>query len=180
MMDEWLRRIAALVLVAVGLACLAYAAASLYRNSSPVAPAAPVGGSAGGAEPDRRQSGAPLADSAPGGAGADSAAPAEPPDEAGDNPPAPAETPAEAPQKPTDSQVAGAPPALQPRTTPMDADDARRRAIGLWARVTSLLLVVLFAMLVLIIHRLRPRPMKRSGPTDTTDLWQEAGKRLKP
>ena len=59
------------------------------------------------------------------------------------------------------------------------AEKARRRAMILWATVALPLLFLLLFVALLAIRRMRPGPLRRGGPSDTTDLWREAGKRLK-
>lgn len=90
--------------------------------------------------------------------------------------------PAESDKKkdaPTTSAVVSAPkpPSENPAQGP--TDKAHKKAIILWlVAVLPMVFVVLVAAL-LVRRWARPKPMVRTGPSDTTDLWVEAGKRLK-
>jgi len=54
-------------------------------------------------------------------------------------------------------------------------DETRR----LWL-VVGLPIALMALMVIILIPRwLKPRPMRRSGPSDSSDPWREAGKRLK-
>lgn len=58
-------------------------------------------------------------------------------------------------------------------------DEAREKALTLWL-VAALPMVFVVLIAILMVRRwARPKPMARTGPSDTTDLWVEAGKRLK-
>ncbi|MBN2584435.1 MAG: hypothetical protein JXL80_15345 [Planctomycetes bacterium] len=45
--------------------------------------------------------------------------------------------------------------------------------------VLTLALIVVVVIVALLLRRLRPTPLRHGPPTDTTDLWREAGRRLK-
>jgi len=50
----------------------------------------------------------------------------------------------------------------------------------IWLAAGLPLAAIVLVIVLLIPRWLRPPPMRRTGPSDTADLWQEAGKRLKP
>ncbi len=52
------------------------------------------------------------------------------------------------------------------------------RTLATQGLMLTLGLIVLLVVVALVLRRFRPVP-RHHGPTDTTDLWQEAGKRLK-
>jgi hypothetical protein len=79
------------------------------------------------------------------------------------------------------SPVSADAPVSAPTMRPPDSSDssaARRQAAILWVALALPLLFITFVLIV-VLRRLRPPPMKHTGPSDTTDLWQEAGKRMK-
>jgi len=172
-MNQGWRAGAGLALLAIGLACLAYAAVGLYHSGAgepPPASSAPgsattTGSPADGATPtdgDERRAESESADDS-----ASTASSAVPP--AGTAKP-------EQPRPSAPATKAGASSAAPAGRT---REQAKREAWALWIVVTLGLFLILFLGAVLVVRRVRPRPMPRTGPTDNTDLWQEAGRRIK-
>jgi hypothetical protein len=71
-------------------------------------------------------------------------------------------------------------PAKRPPDSSASADHAAapRQAAIMWLTLALPLVFIVFVLMV-VLRRLRPPPMKHTGPSDTTDLWREAGRRLK-
>jgi hypothetical protein len=173
-MNHRLATVLGLLLLASGTLFLAYAALSLrHMPVEPIRPPAPAlapsavtpeGGPSGpgeGLRPETAQSGA-----MPAGVRPEGAMPA----------PQAWATPASSPPV---SPIA----ALSPRhpLDPSDSTDrtaARRQAAIMWLLIALPLVFITFVLMILL-RRLRPPPMKHTGPSDTTDLWQEAGRRMK-
>ena len=151
-MNDRLRLILALVLVAVGLACVVYATITWQRLEPPPGePASPR------VEPREDEGGE------------------TPPGEPGD---------VESPQGVqedrdvrNDERESHSPVVVASGEGPQKRQT--RAAARLWLLLALPLVFVSLAVLVFVLRWARPKPMKHTGPTDTTDLWQEAGKRLR-
>jgi hypothetical protein len=177
-MNHRLANILALLLIASGVLFVAYAAISLH--SSPVDLAAPrvqnhVEGPVSklNSEIAKNINPSPLGEGGPGAPG---------PDEGFRPVTATAVTTSGTDIVATtpSSEALIAAPARHPpdSTDSTDRTAARRQAAILWVGLALPLLFITFVLIV-VLRRLRPPPMKHTGPSDTTDLWQEAGKRMK-
>ena len=141
-MNDRMRLICAVVLVLVGLVCIAYAMVSWYQMGTAGAqPAArPPAGRDNGVEPEAAPEGRRHDD------------------------------------KP---DAVAAPVAPRQGRQPTGATDAHRKAASLWV-LLALPLVFVVMVLIIVMHRwFRPRRRLRTAPSDDTDLWEEAGKRLR-
>ncbi len=149
-MNNRLASAIALLLIAAGAILVAYAALSLRH--SPTEPSRPPA-------PSRAERPVPTHIEEP------------------DSESAAAVTPS--PSTPSSAVLAAAP-AKRPADLPDSSDRtaARRQAAVLWLGLALPLLFITFVLIV-VLRRLRPPPMKHTGPSDTTDLWQEAGRRMK-
>ena len=80
-----------------------------------------------------------------------------------------------------DGDASGTPAAAPTRTDSRapHKTEAYKRAVGLWVVAALPLVFVALVVIIMVQRWLRPEPMPRTGASDTTDLWQEAGKRLK-
>ena len=148
-MNERLRSAGAVVLVLVGLLCVVYAAVEIYHLADAGAPALPAAGGADDADADRLAPGSPDEEDPAAGAGLLSGDSAR---------------------------------AARPRRSP---DEAHAAALKLWTQMLvplatgAVVAIVLLVLGLHVVRRFRPRPMPHGRPSDTTDLWQEAGRRFK-
>ena len=181
-MNDRLRLLSALLLVAAGLICIVFAVAQW--------PSAEQSAAELQNETNRRDlngNSNPLHDSsaneAPGATAPAEDAPVAP--EPG-TPPATEEVPAAEEPMDGDSAAVAVPPssdaappaaAVSPRSARMP--QARKDALMLWVLTGLPMVFVVLVVIILTLRWLRPRPMARTGPSDTTDLWQEAGKRFR-
>jgi cytoskeletal protein RodZ len=173
----------ALILLAVGLLCLLYALASLCE--APPDARAVVSGRAGVTESDTAETAAEetaeTAIRSDTSATAVSATTAESAALAGS--PGTTDPPTSAAPAVSDETPATTEPAARPAATPARRNNQLATPQGksemLWVMTVLPLLFAFLILGLILIRRLRPRPLKRSGPSDMTDAWQEAGRRMK-
>jgi len=198
-MNERLRLVGALTLVAVGLLCIVYALA-MWESTEPVPretlnpspapthdPALPDPTAQPGppAAPLNPPPGTPVV-TPPAGQGAQSG---PPPTLPGGTPPAPVKEPLpEQPQLTPDPDLsdrrtddAAAPVSSGSNSTGTASGLAKphREALKLWVVAGLPLVFVVLIVVILVLRWFRPKPMPHTGPSDTTDLWLEAGKRFR-
>jgi len=107
--------------------------------------------------------------------------PAGPPNRVAPPSEEPGDVPAEGADRDGGADVPATPDASQsrdPSSVPRGRTPDERR--WLWLAAGLPLAAIVLIIVLLIPRWLRPPPMRRTGPSDTADLWQEAGKRLKP
>lgn len=186
-MNDRLRLMCALLLVTVGLVCFVYAVAS-WQGVDPSGQGPqnvpPVRENNINTNPLRE----PPADATPAKTVPADMTPATPvPDHAtpadetpADRPPAD-EAPAEGAEAGmlTPSTTEASPPTAAAPGGPKKLPPAQKEALKLWLLAGLPLVFVVLMVIILVQRWLRPRPMPHAGPSDTTDLWQEAGKRFK-
>jgi hypothetical protein len=208
-MNERLRLVGALTLVAVGLLCIVYALAK-WENAEPAPrdttnpplpvhdPALPDPNAQPGypAAPANAQPGAPVV-APPAGAvqAAPSGQPGRQPAQPNDIPPVPVRTlPPPLPEPvPDDGASTGHGDQVDDATAagpvgranhaadapPGNLAKPHKEAVKLWVVAGLPLVFVGLIVIILALRWFRPKPMPHTGPSDTTDLWQEAGKRFR-
>ena len=152
-MNDRFRIILAALLVIVGLLCVVHAFVSWQQANDAVPPVPAI---------------MPPPEEDPEDTGADDVNTDEAPSaESDENDVAGAPVVAPAPKPPSDDPAQG------------PTDKAREGALILWLVAALPMVFVVFVAALLVRRWARPKPMVRTGPSDTTDLWVEAGKRLK-